>query len=489
MPQLFAAGASYTAATLAQNHASDISNNRYHGYQSMLTPEWTSDISAQSLAPMGTMPYDWDSSLNGGTGDVPAGYPNSLATTYPTNFVYNFAPTINPYAPQTVGPQNYGSNAILTSISTGNGPNFGFDGNNVTTMPVPKFPIAYGNYTSATDTTPYAAPVVNGYLGATVVVNGTYIFGGSLNKDEADEMNLYSSNRYDQPYGPSDLEWLYRLQDVDGATLTSRLSKLAPVSFLNPADGLTRRRLFSTDSWEPTGWVYANDNPAPYAGAAYNVTIGNNSFSATTDHTFDYNSRFTPTASPSLEIMNQVDGNVTFSGSLTYPTYSGVMANPITTEYIPNPTLPSINPPVQAGSATSTTQAAGSSFFELYPNSGISNVIGLPTGLHTSSTNLFDSPQIPGFRRPMAWSSTTAPTPWSRSRPHRLPIATADQPQHAAADLARPRRAGPPEVVPRDLSAPQGDPAAGRRSTPPRNWPRSASSSSTSSTSATPIVR
>ena len=95
------------------------------------------------------------------------------------------------------------------------------------------------------------AQVVNGYL------------GGSLNKDEADEMNLYAPNRYDMPFGPSDLEWLYRKQDVDGATLNSRLSKLAPVSFLNPADGLTRRRLFSTDTWEPDQLRLRQRQPDP----------------------------------------------------------------------------------------------------------------------------------------------------------------------------------------------------------------------------------
>ena len=120
------------------------------------------------------------------------------------------------------------------------------------------------------------AQVVNGYL------------GGSLNKDEADEMNLYGSSSFDMPYGPSDLEWLYRLQDVDGATLNSRLAKLAPVSFLNPGDGLTRRRLFSTDAWDLTGFVYANDNPAPYAGMHFLVTPqnSNGNFPDSTDHDF-----------------------------------------------------------------------------------------------------------------------------------------------------------------------------------------------------------
>ena len=35
--------------------------------------------------------------------------------------------------------------------------------------------------------------------------------------NEADEMNLYAPNPLlDSPFGPSDLEWLYRQQDVDG---------------------------------------------------------------------------------------------------------------------------------------------------------------------------------------------------------------------------------------------------------------------------------
>ena len=79
--------------------------------------------------------------------------------------------------------------------------------------------------------------------------------------NEADEMNLYAPTRLDAPFGPSDLEWLYRYQDVDGASLQSRLAHLAPISFLNPLDGSRRRRLFSLDSWETTNFVWANDNP------------------------------------------------------------------------------------------------------------------------------------------------------------------------------------------------------------------------------------
>ena len=66
--------------------------------------------------------------------------------------------------------------------------------------------------------------------------------------NEADEMNLYRPDPLlDSAYGPSDLEWLYRQQDVDGSSLISRLQYLAPVSFTNTIDGQRRRRLFSLD--------------------------------------------------------------------------------------------------------------------------------------------------------------------------------------------------------------------------------------------------
>lgn len=83
--------------------------------------------------------------------------------------------------------------------------------------------------------------------------------------NEADEMNLYLPNaRLDSPFGYGDLEWLYRQQDVDGSSLTSRLAKLAPISFRNPApggDAQRRRRLFALDSWDLNSFSWANDNP------------------------------------------------------------------------------------------------------------------------------------------------------------------------------------------------------------------------------------
>ncbi len=80
--------------------------------------------------------------------------------------------------------------------------------------------------------------------------------------NEADEMNLYNvDTNLDAPYTHSDLEWLYRRHDVDGRSLTSRLARLAPVSFQNGQDDLARRRMFAIDAWEPNSFVWANDNP------------------------------------------------------------------------------------------------------------------------------------------------------------------------------------------------------------------------------------
>ena len=75
-------------------------------------------------------------------------------------------------------------------------------------------------------------------------------------------MNLYRPNALmDSPYGPTDLEWLYRSQDVDGPSLLSRLADLAPISFTNTIDGQRRRRLFAVESWELNNFVWTNDNP------------------------------------------------------------------------------------------------------------------------------------------------------------------------------------------------------------------------------------
>ncbi|MFO0951909.1 MAG: hypothetical protein U0835_12310 [Isosphaeraceae bacterium] len=121
------------------------------------------------------------------------------------------------------------------------------------------------------------SPQLPTYTG-TVNSDLTFISPG-LN--DADEMNLYVPSRLDSPFGPSDLEWLYRFQDVDGASLNSRLAQLAPISFLNPKDGTRRRRLFALDSWETTNFVWANDNPqGTFPNNSRFSSVGNASFFA-----------------------------------------------------------------------------------------------------------------------------------------------------------------------------------------------------------------
>ena len=80
--------------------------------------------------------------------------------------------------------------------------------------------------------------------------------------NEADEMTLYGSSQYDRAFGPSDLQWLYRFQDVDGQSLQSRLSYLAPISFTNPLDGPRRRRLFALDAFETNNFAWSNNSMA-----------------------------------------------------------------------------------------------------------------------------------------------------------------------------------------------------------------------------------
>ena len=102
------------------------------------------------------------------------------------------------------------------------------------------------------------------------VNSNPHVLSDGLN--EADEMNLYTPNPLlDSPFGPADIEWLYRQQDVDGSSLSSRLSQLAPISLTNPIDGSRRRRLFALDSWETNNYVWAFDNPG-------NVFPNNNRF-------------------------------------------------------------------------------------------------------------------------------------------------------------------------------------------------------------------
>ena len=140
--------------------------------------------------------------------------------------------------------------------------------------------------------------------------------------NEADEMNLYVPNaQLDAPFGYGDLEWLYRQQDVDGGSLTSRLAQLAPVSFSNPVDGLRRRRLFALDSWEMNNFAWTNDNPGG---------IG-----------FPNNSRFNANANASFANLNVTAANITANPTYPWNVFSGgsVPTNP-NLPAAPNPVGP-----------------------------------------------------------------------------------------------------------------------------------------------------
>lgn len=143
--------------------------------------------------------------------------------------------------------------------------------------------------------------------------------------DDADEMNLYQPDGLDMPFGPGDLEWLYRSHDVDGAQLSSRLKYLAPASFTEKTtgatigDGLRRRRLFSTDSWEPNRYAWSHDNPS------YNMdgTWKSNRFTA--------NSRYSSGANTGFANLNVAQTDITAATSVAYPwlTFLGPrMVNP-----------------------------------------------------------------------------------------------------------------------------------------------------------------
>ena len=98
------------------------------------------------------------------------------------------------------------------------------------------------------------------------------VSAGSLERDAAHEMNLYAQTPFDEPFGPTDLEWLYRAQDTDGSSLQSRLGALLPEAFDNQSTSLIRRRLFSVDSWTPITYAWTNDNPRNLFGNNANFT-------------------------------------------------------------------------------------------------------------------------------------------------------------------------------------------------------------------------
>ncbi len=267
----------------------DTKTNMLHSWQSAAAPlggigatnSWTK---AAGIAVMGAMPWDF------------------IQGTPASTYFGAAVPGTTPVYPRIIVPTDpafpAGSTATMTTnINTGQGPLLP---PTITSSAVNPDTRA-GDYIVMSGATVVSSPtVVNGYPAIPLTSNSS-----SLNKDEADEMNLYVPNSFDSPYGPSDLEWLYRFQDVDGASLSSRLSQLAPISFMNLADGPARRRLFSTDSYELTNFAYAHDNPLPLTAI---------------DQQFAYNSRF-----------NAVSANNIFtqSASLTAMNY-----NPNTSTYV-----------------------------------------------------------------------------------------------------------------------------------------------------------
>jgi hypothetical protein len=113
-------------------------------------------------------------------------------------------------------------------------------------------------------------PGAYGLYPGPVAVGGVDPDAGVLGRDIADQMYLYGPTPYDSPFTASDLEWLYRVQDVDGTSLTSRLAGLLPEMFVPNSVGagvptvdqaLTARRLFSIESWDLNTFAWANDNP------------------------------------------------------------------------------------------------------------------------------------------------------------------------------------------------------------------------------------
>ena len=176
--------------------------------------------------------------------------------------------------------------------------------------------------------------VVGGYptypLTRTVAGNVVAMPSDGLNKNEADEMNLYSPNPFDMPFGPADLEWLYRLHDVDGAQLTSRLQYLAPVSFTNQADALTRRRLFTTDSWELISASFAPDNPSPVSYDYVNATFTDPSINYFGNQ-YSWNSRFTGAIAG---VSNPTSGSL---AAINYGYGVPLYQNPLAIVNYPNP--------------------------------------------------------------------------------------------------------------------------------------------------------
>jgi hypothetical protein len=196
----------------------DQTNNRLHGFESFRNPF----IPGPTTPPPATNPYATNPGLFYGA--TPIDY-MTAATPAATGQIRVQGPSVYATPPQP-----------------------GFTGS------VPTYtPFVNSNQYLASQPAGSTLPVVSG-------LNDGEFFAANLH--EADEMNIYSPTQEDAPFNTTDLEWLYRLQDVDGGSLYSRLAYLAPLSFLNPIDGLRRRRLFALDTFDTTTFSWAPDNTA-----------------------------------------------------------------------------------------------------------------------------------------------------------------------------------------------------------------------------------
>jgi hypothetical protein len=195
----------------------DITTNLLRGFEANRNPLGTLYYPADTTQKVvDSLPY-WMAAMPWNNQVVP---PASPPTTIYPQATPTFTPSINSSAP------------IALQRNTG------------TTQSLPATPVAnYGLYPSSPN------------LPAAF---GQYI-QGTLLMDEADQMNVYQPTPYDAPFGPSDLEWLYRKHDVDGTSLGSRLSTLVP-QFFNTSN-VTASRMFTTESWDRNNFVWAADNP------------------------------------------------------------------------------------------------------------------------------------------------------------------------------------------------------------------------------------
>jgi large repetitive protein len=193
----------------------DVTTNLTHGFEAARNPAGTLFYPAAPTPSVDSLPY-WSGAAPWNVLSVPPTItpPDFLPTRTPT-----FDTTINSSRPSGLAPST------------------------VATLSAPSGVANYGLYPPSSRVNPV-------YQAATQ---------GTLMMNEADQMNVYHPTQYDAPFGPSDLEWLYRKHDVDGTSLGSRLSLLAPTVF--NTSNVTGSRLFTTETWDRNNFVWAADNP------------------------------------------------------------------------------------------------------------------------------------------------------------------------------------------------------------------------------------